>query len=74
MANSTSPASAANAVDVVVVAVGLIKVDYVCNVNDIYAAGGHGFGLRKSNLPCSTWPERCASWFRQQGMLEKTNH
>jgi acetyl esterase/lipase len=37
----------------------------------VYSAGGHGFGLRKSNFPCSTWPERCAAWFRQQGILNK---
>ena len=36
----------------------------------VYSAGGHGFGLRKSNMPCSTWPERCAAWFRQQGILK----
>ena len=27
----------------------------------IYGAGGHGFGLRPSDKPCSTWPARCAS-------------
>jgi acetyl esterase/lipase len=36
----------------------------------VYSAGGHGFGLRKSNFPCSTWPERCAAWFRQQGIVK----
>jgi acetyl esterase/lipase len=35
----------------------------------IYAAGGHGFGLRSSKQPCSTWPERCAEWLRAQGFL-----
>ena len=37
----------------------------------IYASGGHGFGLRPSARPCSTWPERCAAWLRSQGMLTK---
>jgi acetyl esterase/lipase len=37
----------------------------------IYSAGGHGFGLRKSNLPCSKWPASCAAWLRQQGILKK---
>jgi len=37
----------------------------------LYSAGGHGFGLRKSNLPCSTWPQQCAAWLRQQGILER---
>jgi acetyl esterase/lipase len=35
----------------------------------IYATGGHGFGLRPSEHPCSTWPLRCADWLRTQGML-----
>ena len=32
----------------------------------IYAGGGHGFGLRPSNDPCSTWPVRCAEWMKSQ--------
>lgn len=36
----------------------------------IYAAGGHGFGLRPSDKPCSTWPQRCAEWMRSQGILK----
>jgi acetyl esterase/lipase len=28
----------------------------------IYSAGGHGFGLRTSDHPCSTWSARCAEW------------
>jgi acetyl esterase/lipase len=35
----------------------------------VYAAGGHGFGVRKSSLPCSTWPDRCVAWLRAQGVL-----
>jgi acetyl esterase/lipase len=35
----------------------------------IYADGGHGFGVRKSSKPCSTWPERCVAWLRNQGLL-----
>jgi acetyl esterase/lipase len=35
----------------------------------IYAKGGHGFGVRKSNLACSTWTEPCAAWLREQAML-----
>ncbi|MFN4258691.1 MAG: alpha/beta hydrolase [Gemmataceae bacterium] len=37
----------------------------------IYAQGGHGFGLRPSEQPCSTWPARCAEWLKAQGILEK---
>lgn len=36
----------------------------------IYASGGHGFGLRPSEHPCSTWPQRCADWLQTQGMLK----
>jgi acetyl esterase/lipase len=36
----------------------------------VYAVGGHGFGLRASKLPCSTWPQRCAEWLRTQGFLQ----
>ncbi|HEV3118560.1 MAG TPA: alpha/beta hydrolase, partial [Gemmataceae bacterium] len=35
----------------------------------VYAAGGHGFGLRPSDHPCSTWPDRCADWLRSQGIV-----
>ena len=35
----------------------------------VYAKGGHGFGLRPSGLPCSTWLKRCEEWLRNQGFL-----
>jgi acetyl esterase/lipase len=35
----------------------------------VYAKGGHGFGLRKSDNPCSKWPDRCAEWMKAQGLL-----
>jgi acetyl esterase/lipase len=35
----------------------------------VYATGGHGFGLRPSENPCSTWPARCAEWMRVSGLL-----
>ncbi len=35
----------------------------------VYAQGGHGFGVRRSSLPCSTWTDRCAAWLQNQGML-----
>jgi acetyl esterase/lipase len=35
----------------------------------VYAQGGHGFGVRKSPLPCSTWTDRCVAWLQNQGML-----
>jgi acetyl esterase/lipase len=36
----------------------------------VYAAGGHGFGLRPSDKPCSTWPQRCGEWLKAQGVLK----
>ena len=36
----------------------------------VYASGGHGFGLRPSDKPCSTWPQRCAEWMKDQGLLK----
>jgi acetyl esterase/lipase len=35
----------------------------------LYATGGHGFGLRKSDQPCSTWPARCAEWMGVRKLL-----
>ena len=36
----------------------------------VYASGGHGFGLRPTDDPCSTWPQRCEQWMRQQNLLD----
>jgi acetyl esterase/lipase len=36
----------------------------------IYSSGGHGFGLRASKQPCSTWPRRCTAWLQAQGFLK----
>ena len=36
----------------------------------VYAGATHDFGVRKSDQPCSTWTESCASWPRHQGFLE----
>jgi acetyl esterase/lipase len=36
----------------------------------IYASGGHGFGVRKSDQPCCTWTERSVDWLRNQGFLK----
>jgi acetyl esterase/lipase len=35
----------------------------------IYAGGGHGFGLRPSEFPCSSWPQRCEAWLVQQKLI-----
>jgi acetyl esterase/lipase len=36
----------------------------------VYATGGHGFGVRKSDQAYTTWTERCADWLRSQGFLK----
>jgi acetyl esterase/lipase len=36
----------------------------------VFAHGGHGFGVRKSSLPCSTWADRFVDWLQDQGMLK----
>lgn len=37
----------------------------------VYESGGHGFGLRESDKPVSSWPSRCAEWMRSRGLLKK---
>jgi acetyl esterase/lipase len=36
----------------------------------VYATGGHDFGLRRTDKPCSTWPDRCVDWMRSMGLLK----
>jgi acetyl esterase/lipase len=35
----------------------------------MYAKGGHGFGMRKQNLPCDHWIDRFADWLQFEGFL-----
>lgn len=37
----------------------------------MYAKGGHGFGMRKQNLPTDHWIDRFADWLELQGWLTK---
>lgn len=39
----------------------------------LYASGGHGYGMRKSAHPCSTWPDRAADWLRSRGVLDRAD-
>ncbi|MEW5977003.1 MAG: alpha/beta hydrolase [Acidobacteriota bacterium] len=36
----------------------------------LYAAGGHGFGVRRSDRPCTTWTERFVAWLQSFGILK----
>jgi len=35
----------------------------------LYAQGGHGFGLRRTNFPITGWPELVERWLRTLGMI-----
>ncbi len=35
----------------------------------IFKSGGHGFGIREAEGPISRWPELCADWLRDIGVL-----
>jgi acetyl esterase/lipase len=37
----------------------------------MYARGGHGFGMKKQNLPVDHWIDRFADWLEMQGLLKK---
>ncbi len=36
----------------------------------IYERGGHGYGLRRTDQPVTSWPDRLAEWMRIQGILD----
>jgi acetyl esterase/lipase len=36
----------------------------------IFSRGGHGYGLRPSDLPVSRWPQLCEQWLRTSGFLK----
>lgn len=50
-----------------------LKREHVPAELHVYATGGHGFGLRPSKNPCSTWPKRCEEWMRSRGLLRRPN-
>ncbi len=37
----------------------------------MFAKGGHGFGMRKHNIPTDDWPNLFAAWLQLQGFLNK---
>jgi acetyl esterase/lipase len=46
-----------------------LKAAHVPVEMHLYASGGHGYGLRPSADPVSTWPARAADWLRGLGVL-----
>ena len=37
----------------------------------VYASGGHGYGLRKTDEPVTGWPQQCEAWMRRRGLLRR---
>ena len=37
----------------------------------IYSEGGHGYGLRRTEMPVTSWNDRMEDWLRLKGFLEK---
>jgi hypothetical protein len=37
----------------------------------LYAEGGHGYGLRRTELPVTAWPQLVETWMRAIHMLER---
>ena len=35
----------------------------------IYESGGHGYGLRRTDLPVTTWPDRFEDWLRRMDII-----
>lgn len=36
----------------------------------IFAKGGHGFGMRKNNIPADKWPELFIDWLKATGFIQ----
>jgi len=37
----------------------------------VYPRGGHGYGLRPTDLPITRWPQRAEEWLRAEGWLKR---
>ena len=35
----------------------------------LYPRGGHGYGLRRTELDVTSWPDRVADWLKSNGWL-----
>jgi dipeptidyl aminopeptidase/acylaminoacyl peptidase len=36
----------------------------------IYETGGHGYGLRRTEQPVTSWPDRMEEWMHARGLLD----
>lgn len=52
-----------------VMATELKKVNVPAELH-MYATGGHGFGMRPTDEPCTLWPKACAAWMNKMGWLK----
>jgi len=50
-----------------------LKVAKVPAELHIYSKGGHGYGIRPSDNPVSSWHLRLGDWMKARGLLEKQN-
>lgn len=39
------------------------------SIENVYAKGGHGFGMRKQGLPTDRWIERFGEWMELNGWM-----
>jgi acetyl esterase/lipase len=46
-----------------------LKVNKVPAEMHIFAKGGHGFGMRKNNIPADKWPELFMDWLKATGFI-----
>ncbi|MBT3480928.1 MAG: alpha/beta hydrolase, partial [Opitutales bacterium] len=37
----------------------------------IYSEGGHGYGLRRTEKPVTSWPDRMEDWLKLKGFLDR---
>jgi acetyl esterase/lipase len=37
----------------------------------VFPKGGHGYGLRSSKFPVTTWPSLCADWLKSSDLLKR---
>ena len=35
----------------------------------VYESGGHGYGLRRTEAPVTSWPDRAEQWLKRRGVL-----
>ncbi len=51
--------------------IALKKADISAELH-IYESGGHGYGLRRTELPVTSWPDRMEDWMRKLNLLTKS--